>query len=101
MVFELDAKTPIGSLIDEMIKKFGKKNCNVEDFEKELGRKLCNGKRLTVNLAGQRLILDCYEIVLNDFKSRFIYFQDTFTDNQHSAEYQQWFNTINDSIKFK
>jgi hypothetical protein len=101
MVFEMDAKTTLSSLTAEMVKKFGKKNCVTEDFEKELGNLKCAGKSLTVKLAGQKLLMDCYEIVLNDFKSRFIYFQDVFTDDQHSAEYQEWFNTINSSIKFK
>lgn len=101
LIFEMDVETTLTSLVNEMVKKFGKKNCSVEDFEKELGNKLCKGKQLTVTMAGQKLIMDCYEVVLNDYKSRFVYFQDVYNDNQHTGEYQQWFNSIKESIKFK
>jgi hypothetical protein len=100
MIFEMDVKTTLSSITDEMVKKFKKKNCVTEDFEKELGNVKCIGKSLLVTMAGQKLLLDCYEIVLNDFKSRFIYFQDVFTDGQHSAEYQEWFSVINSSINY-
>jgi hypothetical protein len=101
MLFELDGKTPLSSLVDEMVKKFGKKNCSVEDFQKELGHKKWNGKKLTVTLAGQKLILDCYEISLNDSKSRFIYFQDSIDQDSHSQEYDEGFKIIDSTIHFK
>ncbi len=101
LIFEMDVETTLTSLVNEMVKKFGKKNCSVEDFEKELGNKLCKGKQLIVTMAGQKLIMECYEVVLNDYKSRFIYFQDVFNGNQNSSEYQQWFSSIKNSIQFK
>ncbi|CAN5872214.1 hypothetical protein BH11BAC4_BH11BAC4_04660 [soil metagenome] len=101
LVFELDAKTTVTTLVDEMVKKFGKKNCSIEDFEKELGHKKWTGKRLNVSLAGQKLRLDCFEIKLDDFKSRFIYFQDSLEAGANSAEYLRGFNIIDSTIHFR
>lgn len=98
LVFEMDVNTPLTSLVSEMIKKFGKKNCVVEDFEKELGHKMCTGKKINVTLAGQKLVLECFELKLNDFKSHFIYFQDLIENNENSKEYETGFNIINSSI---
>ncbi|MEO6253753.1 MAG: hypothetical protein ABIO79_10625 [Ferruginibacter sp.] len=100
MVFEMDAKTTLNSIMAEMIKKFGKKNTVIEDFEKELGGRKFDGKKLTVSLVGQKLEMECYEILLDDYKSRFIYFQDLITDNQNSDEYLQGLSKIRSSIKF-
>jgi hypothetical protein len=84
-----------------MVKKFGKKNCTVEDFNKELGHRLINGKRLHVNLAGAAIIIDFYEIISGDAKSRFLSMQDTIKDNGESSdEFNEGFQVINSSIKF-
>jgi hypothetical protein len=101
LVFEIDAETTLETLVNEMAKKFGKKNCSIEDFQKELGHKKCNGKNLFVTLAGQKLVLECYEIKMADFKSRFIYFQDTMDESKHSSEYEKAMAIINSSIVFK
>lgn len=101
LIFELDAETTISTLIDEMVKKFGKKNCRVEDMEKELGNKRLKGKKLFVSLVGQNLVLECLEIKSTDFKSRFIYFQDTIENDQNSLEYEKVYKMINSSIIFK
>ncbi len=101
LVFEIDAETTLTSLINEMVKKFGKKNCVIEDFQKKLGHKMLDGKKLFVSLVGQNLVLECYEIKLNDFKSRFIYFQDTLDENKHSNEYEKGLSMINSTIIFK
>jgi len=101
LVFEIDAKTQLTNLVNEMISKFGKENCVVEDFQNQLGSKKCNGKRINVSLAGQKLVLECYEIKLDDFKSRFIYFQDTLEDNVHSKEFSDGFKVIGSTIIFR
>ena len=41
------------------------------------------------------------KIKLNDFKSRFIYFQDTLDENKHSNEYEKGLSMINSTIIFK
>jgi hypothetical protein len=100
-LFELDDKIPLNTLTEPMVKKFGKKNCIVEDFKKELGHQLINGKRLHVNLVGTRMTIDFYEIISGDAKSRFISFQDMIKDNgQSSDEFNEGFQMINSSIKF-
>jgi hypothetical protein len=100
-LFALDAKIPLISLIEPVVKKFGKKNCTVEDFKKELGHQLTNGKRLHVKLAGTNLIIDFYEINSGDAKSTIMSFQDTIKDNGESSdEFKAGFQMINDSIKF-
>ena len=101
LVFELDTKTTISTLVDEMIRKFGKKNCKVEDFQKQLGNKILEGQKLHVSLAGQKLVLECLEIKSSDFKSRFVYFQDIIENNQNSEEYEKVVDIINSSIVFK
>jgi hypothetical protein len=102
MIFEIDAKTSLDALVEEMVNKFGKQNCMVEDFQKELGNKSCNGKRLKVTLVGQALNLDFYEIVLADEKSRFICFQDSKKESGSSTEeYKKGFITIDSTIAYK
>lgn len=101
LFFEMDAETNLNMLVSEMVKKFGKKNCSVEDFRKELGNKTCDGKKLFVSLIGQKLVLECYEIKLNDYKSRFLYFQDVITEEQHSKEYYSALEMVNSTIVYK
>jgi hypothetical protein len=97
----LDAKIPLNTLIEPMIKKFGKKNCTVEDFKKEFGHHLTNGKRLHVNLAETNMTIDFYEINSGDGKSRIMTFQDMVKDNgESSEEFKAGFQMINSSIKF-
>jgi hypothetical protein len=100
MLFEMDTKTSLDGLTEELVKKFGKSNCVVTDFRKELGRKKCDGKKITVTLIGEKLAVECFEVKLNDFKSRFIYFQNTLKDGAIQKESVQGFNTINSTINF-
>ena len=37
MLFEFEDKTPLDTLTDALVEKFGKKNCVAENFKKELG----------------------------------------------------------------
>jgi hypothetical protein len=100
-LFALDAKIPLNTLIEPMVEKFGKKNCTVEDFKKELGHHLTNGKRLHVRLAETNMIIDFYEIKSGDGKSRIMSFQDMVKDNGESSdEFTKGFRMINSSIKF-
>jgi hypothetical protein len=100
-LFALDAKIPLNTLIEPMVEKFGKKNCTVEEFKKELGHHLTNGKRLHVRLAETNMIIDFYEIKSGDGKSRIMSFQDMVKDNGESSdEFTKGFRMINSSIKF-
>jgi hypothetical protein len=100
-LLELDAKISLNELVEPMVKKFGKKNCTVEDFKQELGHRLTNGKRLHVILAETNMIIDFYQINSGDAKSRIMTFQDMIKDNgQSSDEFNEGFKMINSSIKF-
>jgi hypothetical protein len=101
MLFEIEAKTTLESLTEELVKKFGKQNCTVTGFQRELGHKKCAGNKITVTLIGEKLTIDCYEVKLDDFKSRFIYFQNTLKDGAIQKESTDGLNTINSTIKFK
>jgi hypothetical protein len=100
-LFELDGQVPLSTLIESIVKKFGKRNCTVEDFKREFGHQLTNGKRLHVRLAGTNIISDFYDLVSGDAKTRIISFQDTIKDNGDSSdEFNAAFQMINSSVKF-
>lgn len=102
LLFEIDAKATMDNLVDEMAKKFGKKNCKIEDFEQSLGRKKCRCKKLKVSLAGINLTMTFFDIGNGDFTSRFIAFQDTLNeDGSSTEEYIQGFKMIDESIIYK
>jgi len=98
LVFELDAVITLDALLDEMIKRFGKQNCSTEDFDGKLGEVASKGKKLFVTLAGEKLLYECYEIKLNDGKSRFIYFQDNYTTGKHTEEFTKAFALVNSTF---
>jgi hypothetical protein len=100
-LYELDARVPLNTLMESMVEKFGKNNCTLEDFKKEFGHQLTNGKRLHVKLAGVKIIMDFYDLAPGGDKSRIISFQDTIKDNgDPSDEFNTAFQMINSSVKF-
>ncbi|MBK7763765.1 MAG: hypothetical protein IPI46_10400 [Bacteroidetes bacterium] len=102
LLFEIDAKATMDNLVDEMAKKFGKKNCKIEDFEQSLGRKKCKCKKLRVSLAGINLTMTFFDVSGEDYTSRFIAFQDTMNeDGSSTEEYLQGFKMIDESIVYK
>ena len=101
MIFELDAKTELDDLVGSMVKKFGKSNCRVDAVQIKLGDKMLDGKQLSITLVGQKLKINFMEIKLPDFKSRFISFQDTLTDDgKASSESGSSFDMISSTIKY-
>jgi len=101
LVFEIDGETTLASLLNRMVEKFGKENCTIENYQKELGKRKWNVEKLHVSIAGQKLILECFDIKLSDTKSRFIYFQDTLEDGRNSTEYEDGFKMVDSTISFK
>ena len=87
MVFELDTKSTLDQIVSESVKKFGKKNCTVEEIQRTLGGHTWKGQKITVTLAGTQLTQEYLDIPLNDFKTRFICMQDVIAENKHSEEY--------------
>jgi hypothetical protein len=100
-LFEPDGQIPLNTLTESMVEKFGKKNCTVEDFKKEFGHQLTNGKRLHVKIEGVNITIDFYALDSGEDKSRIISFQDTLKDNgEPSDEFNTGFQMISSSIKF-
>jgi hypothetical protein len=101
MLFEIGVKTSMDVFIDEMIGQFGKQNCTTELSSKNLGGKDLKGKRINVNLVGQRLIIDFLEIPNSSGKSRFLALQDVLDeDGSPTKESQKTLEVIDQSIKF-
>ena len=101
LFFELESETTVTELVDEIIKKFEKKNCKIENFQKKVGAKNLVGQKINITLVGQKLIVECLEIKSSDSKSRFIYFQDSLEDEKNSKEFEKVNSIISSSIIYK
>jgi hypothetical protein len=100
-LFELDGQVPLNTLVESIVKKFGRRNCTVEDLKREFGHQLTNGKRLHVRLAGTNVLIDFYGLASTDAKTRIMSFQDTIKENNDSSdEFNAGFQMINSSVKF-
>ena len=102
MYFEIGAEAELDMFIKEMVKQFGKKNCDVIDHSAQIGDLDLKGKRIIVELLGQKLTYDMYKLESNDFNSHFIAFQDSKNeDGSDSKESIETMNIINTTIKYK
>jgi hypothetical protein len=101
MYFELDVETELHVLARTMAAQFGRKNCKVVDTEIKIGAKTLKGKRINVEMAGQKLSVDLLEIEMSDSKSSFIAFQDVKDeDGEASAESEDVINMVDDTIEY-
>lgn len=102
MYFEFGAEIELDMLIKEMVKKFGKKNCVVNDIQTQIGDSKLNGKRIIVSLLGQKLTYDMYKLESNDFMSHFLAFQDSKKDDgTDSDESIKTMKILNQSLRQK
>lgn len=102
MIFELNVKADLNDLVSGMVDEFGKRNCKVEKTEMKVGDRVLKGKRINVTLIGQKLTVDFLEIVSEDFKSRFLAFQDTLDENGNPTEESRGaIRMIDQSIKYE
>ena len=102
MYFEIGADAELDMFIKEMVKQFGKKNCKIVDQAVQIGNLELKGKRIIVELIGQKLTYDMYKLKSNDFKSHFIAFQDSKNDDgSDSKESIETLGIINKTIKYK
>jgi hypothetical protein len=102
MYFEIGGEATLDMFIKEMVNKFGKKNCNVNDIEIKLGALDLKGRRINVNMFGEKLTCDMYKLDSNDYKSHFIAFQDSKKeDGSDSDESAKTYELINQTIKQK
>lgn len=81
MLFEFERKADIAAFTRIMVRKFGKKNCSVEDRTLQLASQALKGKRILVSLLGAKLTFDLYPLDLSSKKTHIIAFQDTKNNN--------------------
>ena len=102
MYFELSEDNTLNSFVDEITGRFGKANCKIERKSLKLGSKTLKGKRINVNLMGEKLTLDLLEINLNDGKRHIIAFQDSLNEyGTPTDEGEETLKTINKTISYK
>jgi hypothetical protein len=101
LYFEIDNDMKMQEYIDLMVEQFGKKNCKTEKKQIQLGNKTLSGTRINITLVGQLLSLEFFEIPLNDFKTRFIAFQDSKDEEgNNSKELADTIKMVNNTINF-
>jgi hypothetical protein len=100
--FEFGVEVDMNSFVNELVKKFGKKNCTVVDKNVKLGGVELSGKRLNIKLLGERLTYDIYRLPTNDYKTHFLSFQDSKNaDGSDSGESVETMDVINKTLKLK
>ena len=102
MYFELGVYTELDALTGEMVKSFGVDNCKVEEKKTKIGEIELSGKRIDVEILGQKLTYDLYRLESNDAKSHFIAFQDSKKENGgDSNEYREGLKILNKTLIYK
>lgn len=86
MYFEFDAYTPLSLFVSDLVDQFGKRNCEVEEKKIHFGEKILYGSRINIDIVGEKLVLDLYEINLSDDKTRFIAFQDSLNEYYKTSD---------------
>lgn len=102
MYFELSKDNTLNSFVEEIAGRFGRSNCTIEKKSIKLGAKTLKGKRINVNLMGERLTLDLLEITMSDDTRRIIAFQDSLDEyGAATDEGEETINTIHKTIRYK
>ena len=102
MYFEFSAKVDVEPIIDGLVKKFGKKNCKLEDRKIKIGAVDLQGTRINVSLVETKLSQDVYLVKTNDYKSHIVIFQDTKKDDgSDSVEAIRVMNILNKTFTVK
>jgi len=100
--FKLSSEVELDMLIKEIVIKFGKKNCTVNKKTSKIGNTSLEGKRINVELLGQKLTYDMYKVKSNDGSSHFISFQDSKNDDgSDSLESIETLSLINSTFFIK
>ncbi len=102
MYFELSGENTLNDFVDEISGRFGKSNCEIEKKSLKLGSRTLKGKRINVDLMGEKLTLDLLEIKMKDGKTRIIAFQDSLNDyGKATEEGKEAINLIYNTITYK
>ena len=100
--FKLSSEVELDMLIKEIVIKFGKKNCTVNKKTSKIGNITHEGKRINVELLGQKLTYDMYKVKSNDGSSHFLSFQDSKNDDgSDSLESIETLSLINSTFFIK
>jgi hypothetical protein len=100
MLFEFQEKHDLQQIVREMVNRFGKKNCRVEDKKIRLNQLELKGRRINVMLLGAELTFDLFPIELPGNKSFFLAFQDTKSENgADSIEGHETMDLVAQSIR--
>lgn len=100
--FKLSSDIELDMLIKEIVLKFGKKNCTITKKTSKIGNTTLEGKRINVELLGQKLTYDMYKVKSNDSNSHFISFQDSKNDDgSDSLESIETLSLINSTFFIK
>jgi len=102
MYFEIGEENTLDSFVDEISGRFGKRNCTIEATSLQLGKKELSGKRINVNLMGEKLTLDLLEIKMKDGQTHILAFQDSNDDDVNATdEGKETIKTIHQTISYK
>ena len=102
MYFEIAQSGSLDSFVSEITNRYGRQNCKVEKKSIKLGGRELFGKRINVNLMGERLRQDFYEIPMKDGKIRLLAFQDSIdTYGNPTEEGIKTINMIGKTITYK
>jgi hypothetical protein len=102
MYFEIAVEVTVDMFIDEFVKKFGKKNVKISDVSTSLGGMNLKGKHLKIEIAGQKMSMDIFQVPNNDDKVHLVAFQDlNDEDGSASDESVETLKVINASWKVK
>lgn len=95
-----DMALKLEDVIGPVTAQFGKDNCKTEPVTKKLGGKMLMGTQINVNLAGQSLVQEYYQIVATGSKTYIIAFQNLKKDGAVSADEKAAADMVVGSIKF-
>lgn len=102
MYFQVDNSNTLDDYINQIASRFGRQNCKIVPHQLKLGNRSLKGKRLKVNLMGEKLNMDFVEIANEDGEISFIAFQDSPNDDgSPSDEGVNALKMINKTISYK
>lgn len=100
LYYEFGVPIDLEELVRQMIKKFGHKNCFVYPTKMTLGGVELRGKRIEVDLMGQKLTYDLFPIEKNQLKTYVVSFQDIKDiDGSDSQDYREAMKIISSTFK--
>ncbi|MGH1385666.1 hypothetical protein [Kordia sp.] len=102
MFFEIMQGSSFDSFVNEIAGRYGRENCKIEKTSMSLGGRELYGKRINVNLMGEKLTQDFLEIPMKDGKTRILAFQDSPNEYGNSSdEAKKTIKMVRETITYK